>query len=511
VFADARILAFMKTDAYRSNLAGAWYPADPAAVRAAMAEWMAAAPAPADDAPVCGLIVPHAGYAYSGAIAAQAYRRVGDRRPSRIVVMGPAHRVAIRLRIATPEAPVYRTVLGEVEIDTDLARRLRAYPVFTGDAGALPGEHSVEIQLPFLQTLWPGVPVTTLVCGALDDHAVHEAAAALRAELDPDALLVISTDFTHYGPDFNFAPFDAAEATERVRALDFSAFEAVQARDPRALRRLIEETGATICGRDPLAVLAALLIPEQTVTPCAYDTSGRMTGDPGQSVSYLAAVVHGRWMPARDPVLAPRAGEADDGDAVAEEEGRLQFDAAARADLLRLARAVIAARLEGRSAPRLAELGIRNTPALRQVAGAFVTLHSHGELRGCIGEIEPTRAVVEAVRDQALNAAFRDPRFEPLRPDELDEIEIEISALSVPHDIPSWEEFEPGVHGIILGLGRRSAVFLPQVATEQNWDRETTLSHLAVKAGCEADAWRDPDARFAVFEAVVFHESVGPR
>lgn len=500
----------MKKDAYVSNLAGAWYPADPAEVRAAIEGWLAAAPAPADDAPVCGLIVPHAGHAYSGAIAAQAFRRVGDRRPSRIVVMGPAHRVAIRLRIATPEAPVYRTVLGGVEIDADLARRLRAYPVFTGDAGALPGEHSVEIQLPFLQILWPGVPVTTLVCGTLDDHAVHEVAAALRAELDPDALLVISTDFTHYGPDFGFAPFDEAEAPERVRALDFAAFDAVRAHDPRALRGMIEETGATICGRDPLAVLAALLAPEQTVELCAYDTSGRLTGDADHSVSYLSAVVHGRWAQAKDPAAAPRSAEADEAEAGADEEGRLHLDAAARADLLRLARAVIAARLEGRSAPRLADLGIRSTPALRQVAGAFVTLHKHGELRGCIGEIEPTRAVVEAVRDQALNAAFRDPRFEPLRPDELDEIEIEISALSVPHDIPSWEEFEPGVHGIILGLGRRSAVFLPQVATEQDWDRETTLSHLAVKAGCEPDAWRDPDARFAVFEAVVFHESVSP-
>jgi AmmeMemoRadiSam system protein A len=134
-----------------------------------------------------------------------------------------------------------------------------------------------------------------------------------------------------------------------------------------------------------------------------------------------------------------------------------------------------------------------------------VTLHKRGELRGCIGEIAPDRELHRVVRDHALNAAFKDPRFTPLSPAELPEIVIEISALTPPVEIESWREIEIGRHGVVLSKNGRSAVFLPQVAPEQGWDVETTLKYLSQKAGLPPDAWRD-GARFEVFEAVVFGE-----
>jgi len=176
-----------------------------------------------------------------------------------------------------------------------------------------------------------------------------------------------------------------------------------------------------------------------------------------------------------------------------------------RAALLQLARATIAYYLQHHRTARAEDLGVPITDGMRRLAGGFVTLHKHGQLRGCIGEIAPERELYRVVHDQALNAAFRDPRFPPLQADELDEVDIEISVLTPPQPVASWQEIEVGRHGVILQKSGRSAVFLPQVAPEQGWDRETMLTHLSMKAGLPPDAWRE-GARFEVFEAIVFGE-----
>ncbi len=147
-----------------------------------------------------------------------------------------------------------------------------------------------------------------------------------------------------------------------------------------------------------------------------------------------------------------------------------------------------------------------STPAMRSVMGAFVTLHKEGNLRGCIGEIFPRRALVEAVAEQAVNAAFHDPRFPRLRAEELDEIDIEISALTAPHAVGSYEEIVVGRHGVVLSKKGRSAVFLPQVAPEQGWGVEETLTQLALKAGLGSNDWKS-GCEFKVFEAIVFGEA----
>lgn len=138
--------------------------------------------------------------------------------------------------------------------------------------------------------------------------------------------------------------------------------------------------------------------------------------------------------------------------------------------------------------------------------GAFVTLHKHGELRGCIGTFRSDRNIEDVVKDMALAASFEDPRFSPLEPQELDEVDIEISVLSPLRKINSIEEIEVGKHGLYISRGFRSGVLLPQVATEYNWDRETFLVHTCVKAGLPEDAWKDPITKIEVFSAEVFGE-----
>lgn len=481
-----------------SRLAGSWYTADPADLERELAAARGASGEVRDDA-IAALILPHAGYAYSGAVAAHGARAVEGRRFSRVIVLGPSHRVPMRNAVAVPEGTHYATVLGEIPIDTAFVRRLQRYPLFRPVAGALPGEHSVEIELPILQSALGAFPLVPLVVGQMDDHAIRVAADCLRAEIDSNTLVVASTDFTHFGPRFDFAPF-ATDVEAGLKKLDLGAFEFVKARDADGFRRYIERTGATICGRDPVAILLAMLPDDAAVRLLKYDTSGRITGDWENTVSYVSAAVRCRWTP--KPLDRPVERESAE---PKEEEPVMEIPDADRKALLALARGTIQSHFSSRrkAAPR--DLGIPVTPGMRQIAGAFVTLHKHGDLRGCIGEIFPTRPLHEAVIDHALNAALKDTRFDPLTELEMSVCDIEISALSTPREIASWKEIVLGKHGVVLHKGGRSAVFLPQVAPEQGWDVATTLTHLAMKAGLSPDDWRE-GAKFQVFEAVVFGE-----
>lgn len=171
--------------------------------------------------------------------------------------------------------------------------------------------------------------------------------------------------------------------------------------------------------------------------------------------------------------------------------------------ILKFIRGIIQSTLESKPLPVLDD---DVSMKLSEQGSCFVTLHLEGALRGCIGNIEAFEPLKQNITRNAVNAAFRDPRFHPLSEDELSEVGMEISILTPSTPIASWHDFEIGKHGIILSCLGRSAVFLPQVAVEQNWDRETTLAHLSMKAGLNSDAWQSKDARFKVFQAVVFSE-----
>ncbi|HSR88414.1 MAG TPA: AmmeMemoRadiSam system protein A, partial [Pontiella sp.] len=221
-----------------------------------------------------------------------------------------------------------------------------------------------------------------------------------------------------------------------------------------------------------------------------YDTSGNLTGDWSHCVSYISAAVTGQWKPSCSDGLSC--------------EPELELSSSDKIGLLSLARHSIARRIRSNEP----ELHLEITPPMQDIMGAFVSLHRHGQLRGCIGEIFPRRELYEAVAEQAVNAAFHDPRFPRLKEEELDEIDIEISALTTPHRVNSQNEIQIGRHGIVLYKGSRSAVFLPQVAPEQGWGLEETLAHLSMKAGLAPDDWKS-GCEFHVFEAIVFGEKNG--
>ena len=253
--------------------------------------------------------------------------------------------------------------------------------------------------------------------------------------------------------------------------------------------RAVRLSWARISNDPPMGrVLLSMLADDAQVKRLNYDTSGNLTGDWSQCVSYLSAAVSGHWKTEVDAVKEPNLQSRE-------------LSAADKMHLLQWARFKIASRFKGRHVEPEFEL----SEAMEETMGAFVTIHKQGQLRGCIGEIFPRRPLIEAVSEHAVNAAFHDPRFPGLREDELLEIDLEISALTPPHPVGSYDDIVVGRHGIVLSKNMQSAVFLPQVAVEQGWDLETTLAQLAIKAGLSSDDWKS-DCEFQVFEAVVFGE-----
>lgn len=244
------------------------------------------------------------------------------------------------------------------------------------------------------------------------------------------------------------------------------------------------------CDSEPIMLLLGLLPKTAAGERLAFDTSGRMTGSYEASVSYVALAYASQagWRP-------PPSSAAI-----------VVLDAKQQALALALARQTLAAVLGGGSAPDAKTLAVADDPVWHNPYGTFVTLTRRGELRGCIGHIAAVLFLWQDIRDNAIAAARRDPRFAPVRSSELAGLDIEVSILTPPRSIANIQDFVVGRHGIILSIAEHRAVFLPQVAVEQGWGRDTTLRQLSLKAGLDGDAWLSPTAHFEVFEAQVFGE-----
>jgi len=292
-----------KAEVLRSELAGTWFVEDATDLRRMIERWMREAGAGGPSrpaAPVRALILPHAGYSYSGRVAAAGMASIAGAAFRRVIVMGPTHRIPLPNRVGVPDGGRYETVLGEIPLDTALLNRLLRDPIFGVFEGALPGEHSVEIEFPMLQVALRDFVLAPLVVGQLNEGVARAVARRLRPELDGETLLVVSSDFTHYGRAFGYRPF-VQDVETNLRRLDLGALAWIQRRDLAGFRRYLEETGATICGRDPLSVLIALLGEEQEVRLLKYETSGHVTGDWSHVVSYLSAAVSGPWPASSGP------------------------------------------------------------------------------------------------------------------------------------------------------------------------------------------------------------------
>lgn len=487
----AQAAAGAPMDAVREPVAaGLFYPKEPATLSQTVNDLLRDAAPPRGGRPVI-LVAPHAGYTYSGRVCADALRQASGFDYDRIVILGTCHTATGRTPVSLYPGSGFRTPLGVARIDESTARRLAAENrAVSFDEIPHRREHSIEVILPFVQTLFPGKPILPAVVGPADRKACERFGKRLAEVLrGKKALIIASADLSHY------PAYDDAVAADR------KTLGALTTRDPEqfeAALRSTERVGihglvTPACGEAPIlaAMTAARLLGAERAEVIRYANSGDIPGADRDRVVGYAAVSF---------TAATPAGKADAPAPEADAEPPLS--PAARKALLALARGT----LEGHFMGQAPGPPPASPPELRWRRGVFVTLTIRGHLRGCIGEMGGELPLAEAVPRMALQAAFNDPRFAPLGREELDAVAIEISVLTPFRRVPNPEAIVVGRDGVLLKKGSRQAVFLPQVAPEQGWGRDEMLSQLSLKAGLPEDAWRS-GAEFFTFQAQVFSEA----
>ncbi|NUO07443.1 MAG: AmmeMemoRadiSam system protein B [Candidatus Brocadia sp.] len=493
------------------QVAGRFYPGNEIALKDQINTFFTNIPRQKLKGKPIALISPHAGYQYSGQVAAYGYHAIKDYGFTRVIILSPSHfmggkrfRGASVLRVKG-----FKTPLGIIPIDLDACNQLldtsedlspdvsrKKLALFGSYEGAYQGEHSLETQLPFLQMALNTFQLVPIMVGILINDDFDRVANAIRPLIDEKTLVVVSSDFTHYGESYDYVPFKK-DIEKNIRALDYGAFERIRNKDFEGLKKYRRDTGINACGIMPIELLLKLLPGEAQSEILNYDTSGRQTKDFSFSVSYASILFtkpsetkSGLYVPSRETIGSQQSFLTND------EKGLL----------LSLARNTLETYVKTGVPPNLGRVNDKLTMRLKEKYGVFVTLKKYGELRGCIGHITPRTSLVQGVIENTINSSSNDWRFSPVDTKEVTDITIEISVLSHPKKIHGPDEFMVGKEGIIIRKGSASAVFLPQVAVEQGWDRTETLCHLCQKAGLSTDAWRDSGMEFYVFTADVFHE-----
>ncbi|MBN2381645.1 AmmeMemoRadiSam system protein B [bacterium] len=476
--------------------AGTFYPSDPSELKQMVLGYLNNVPKRSFDGTIVGAIVPHAGYIFSGPVAAHTYKQLQGSKIETVVIIGSCHnayRVGLK-GISVFPAGFYKTPLGLVEINKGLAEQvLNEGGPYSFMWAAHQDEHSIEVQLPFLQTVLDSFTIVPILLGT-DQGLAETLAATLTRIVNPDKTLVlISTDMTHY-PSYNQATKIDHQTLEIIKTLDS---QALLNHEHASIRKGINDVHCTLCALQPVMALMNYVRNKGAthVEVLKYANSGDSTvGDKDRVVGYSAVIFLSNGTEKTQPAPSPDPNSR-------EMRNQAGLDAEVQSHLLKLARTTLERIVSGGDKPKASQ---KQNPYTEK-RGVFVTLKKNGELRGCIGHIFPQASLEQAVLDNTVNAAVEDPRFSPVQASELDSIRIEISVLTVPYQIKALSEFELGRHGIVLKKGWHQAVFLPQVAPEQGWDKTTTLSHLSRKAGLSQNDWQE-GAEFYIFEAQVFHE-----
>ncbi len=484
-------------------VAGAFYPDDPRALREQVNRFLAGLPAPKDRLPLVALLVPHAGYMYSGQVAAYAYNYLKGTTVDTVVLVGPSHHGYCR-GAALSGAARWRTPLGEVPVDTTLvAALLHANSRFNVDDSVHSQEHSLEVQLPFLQIILSDFKICPLVMTDFSGENCRSIGHTLAEQLKGKrAVLIASSDLAHYPAQVDARKVDKA-ILQAVETLDP---EKVLAADRKLMSQGTSQLVCTMCGLGP--VVAVMVAAKQLGADRAVqlDTANSGDVDPatrGRCVGY-AAVAFVRSKPLSDKAAERPAPPATSLTASATSAEAEEVNAEQQKQLLILARDTLRKFLDDQEV-KPAELPA--TGILREPRAVFVTLTEGGQLRGCIGSTVAELPLLHAVQSSAIKAAVQDPRFRPVRTSELKDITIEISVLSPMRLVKNANEITVGKHGVMVKQGQRSGLFLPQVAPEQGWDRETMLNELCEhKAGLPRDAWKT-GADLYVFTAQHFNET----
>jgi AmmeMemoRadiSam system protein B/AmmeMemoRadiSam system protein A len=468
----------------QAGVAGGFYPADPTILAAMIDDMLAHAFPPPIADPIVAVVAPHAGYQYSGPVAAYTYAALKGRKFSRVVVIAPSHYVGFNFT-SVYDGDAYATPLGTVEVDKAFAHKLVAMnPTMQlsgqgHDATSQGAEHAIEVQLPWLQRVLGEFTLVPIVMGDQsyeNSRALGVALAKLIQGGDTlgDTLIVASSDLSHY---HNY---------EQAETIDHKTLNALAGWDYFTMSRNFQERIWEACGGAPIvaAMIAAERIGANQAMVLKYANSGDVTGDKSRVVGYSADLF----------VKAPVKEDA---------EAPFSLNEREKSELLSVARKSVEHAVEVKQAyiPDASDDDVLN-----REYGAFVTLREAGVLRGCIGYTSATKPLYLTVRDTATLAALRDPRFQPVSLAELPQIDYEISVLSPLRRVVDIQQIEVGQHGLLMKNGTKQGLLLPQVPVEQKWDREKFLEQTCIKARMHPDCWKDENTDIFQFTAVVFGE-----
>ena len=496
-------------EVWEPQVAGRFYPATESVLKDQINIFFKNVPKQTINGKPIAVISPHAGYQYSGQVAAYGYNAVKECGFNRVIILAPSHFMSgKRYRgVSILNAENFKTPLGNIQIDTDACNQLLSFSDNQAHSiqqksitllgtyeGAYRGEHSLETQLPFLQLALGDFKLIPVMVGVLIDDDFDQVANAIKPLINDKTIIVVSSDFTHFGESYGYIPFKK-DIEKNIKALDYGAFNKILAKDFEGLRIYRKETGLNACGILPVSLLLKLLPTDALGEILNYDTSGRQTNDFSFSVSY-ASIIFTR--PSKSGHYVPEPGTQDTPYVSLTEDEKIQ--------LLSLARNTLETFIKTGTPPKFDITTNEISPKLYEKYGVFVTLKKHGELRGCIGHILPKTSLFQSVIENTINSSSNDWRFNPVNVTETPDITIEISVLSQLQKINSPDDFTVGKEGIVIRKDNNGAVFLPQVATEQGWSRAETLCHLCRKAGLPADAWQEDGMEFYIFTANVFHE-----
>ncbi len=446
----AAVLMGSTQEVKEPSVAGAFYPADQAVLGRDVGSYLSAAGATYPAGKLIALIAPHAGYEYSGQVAANAYKHITGREVDTVILLGSAHYAKLKGASVYSEGSL-RTPLGLVRVNRKIARSLlneRAQVTF--DRSAYAREHSLEVQLPFLQKTVKKLTIVPVLIGMptreMYAHLEEKLAAVLRE--NKRAIIVASTDLSHY--------HDAATAV----AMDKRAIDAVQRLSIEDLQGCLASGQAEMCGGSPvlLTMAVARKLGATNGVLYRYAHSGDVTGDNGSVVGYAAMGLYASALTGQQ-----------------------------QQELLTLAKRTITEYVKQGTTTAAAP----SEPRLQANGATFVTINKHGMLRGCIGNIEPVMPLYRSVIENAVSAASRDPRFPPMSADELKDMELEVSVLSPLVELRNVRDILIGTHGLLLVHKAGSGLLLPQVPVEFGWDVPTFLKQLSFKAGLPGDAWKE--------------------
>jgi len=451
--------------------AGSFYPDERSALARTIDSYLKETEPKKDriSAGIFGIMAPHAGYEYSGRVAAYAYNQIKGRPCATVILMGPTHRVPFN-GVAIYPSGSWETPLGRVQVDHEITKRLaekctfiKNYPI------AFEREHSLEVQVPFLQQTLKDFKIVPIVMGMMkenDYRVLSDALCELLQQHTGKILIVASSDMSHF---HNY---------REANRMDKLTLKEIGELDTGRLAAGLAKGDYELCGSQ--AVITLMMVAKKIngeAHVLHYANSGDVTNDRNRVVGYGAV-------------------------AFSHSERNTGLNKKAQKTLLAIARKTLEETVaKGNIAPTETK-----DKALLEKRGVFVTLTKNGRLRGCIGYIVPVMPLYRAVPDMTVAAASRDPRFPPVTKEELKEIHIEISVLSPLKNIDDPQEIEIGRHGLFIVRGNNQGLLLPQVATEYMWNREEFLKQACLKAGLPPGAWREKETKIYSFSAQIFSE-----